>query len=146
VEKWLSLAKSAPAFGAPDSVRCTGWFSSEVAALGNRRGDVAKNHWIVRWCTRLSGEPTAPAVNGRQCDQLTTRGPSQQSLGRTRLSDAPRGPGAQRSASPEKEGDRAPDRDCSCPVVHRTVRYATQQKARIVFQMDLQRLLAALGI
>jgi hypothetical protein len=33
-----------------------------------------------------------------------------------------------------------------CPVAHRTVRCATQQKARIAFHVDLQRLLAALGL
>jgi hypothetical protein len=82
--------------------------------------------------TGLSGEPTAPATNGRQRDQRATRGPSQRLLGRTRLSgvhrvvsSAPMGPKVQRSASPEKEGDQAPDKDCSCPVVHRTVRCAT---------------------
>jgi hypothetical protein len=36
------------------------------------------------------------------------------------VSGVPRGPRAQRSALPEKEGDRAPDKDCSCPVRHPT--------------------------
>jgi hypothetical protein len=36
------------------------------------------------------------------------------------MSGAPRGSRAQRLASPEKEGDRAPDKDCSCPVRHPT--------------------------
>jgi hypothetical protein len=34
----------------------------------------------------------------------------------------------------------------TCPVAHRTVRCATRQKARIAFYVDLQRLLAALGL
>jgi hypothetical protein len=34
----------------------------------------------------------------------------------------------------------------TCPVAHRTVRCATRQKARIAFHVDLQRLLAALGL
>jgi hypothetical protein len=38
-----------------------GWLGGELAALGNRRGDVAKNHRTVRWFTGLSGESTAPA-------------------------------------------------------------------------------------
>jgi hypothetical protein len=38
-----------------------GWLGGEMASLGNRRGDVAKNHRTVRWCTRLSGESLAPA-------------------------------------------------------------------------------------
>jgi hypothetical protein len=33
-----------------------------------------------------------------------------------------------------------------CPVVHRTVRCATRQKARIAFLVGLQRLLAAMGL
>jgi hypothetical protein len=83
--------------------------------------------------TGLFGEPTAPTANGRQRDQRATHGPSQRSLGRTRLSGvhqtvsgAPRRPKAQRSASPEKERDRAPDKEYSCPVVHWTVRCATR--------------------
>jgi hypothetical protein len=86
----------------------------------------------------LSDEPTAPAANGARCQRSTARStgdtwPSQRSLSRTGLSGVPRGPKAQRSASPEKEGDQAPDKHCSCPVVHRTVRCATRQKARIAF-------------
>jgi hypothetical protein len=38
-----------------------GWPGGELAALGNRRGDVAKNHRTVRWHTGLSGESSAPA-------------------------------------------------------------------------------------
>jgi hypothetical protein len=34
----------------------------------------------------------------------------------------------------------------SCPVAHRTVRCATRQKARMTFQVCLQRFLAALGL
>jgi hypothetical protein len=45
----------APACGAPD------WPGGELAALGNRRDDVAINHRTVRWCTGLSGESSAPA-------------------------------------------------------------------------------------
>jgi hypothetical protein len=59
-KEWLSKPKPAPAWptelsGAP------GWLGGDLAALGNRRGDVAKNHWTVRWCTGLSGESSAPA-------------------------------------------------------------------------------------
>jgi hypothetical protein len=38
-----------------------GWLGGELAALGNRWGDVAKNHRTIRWCTGLSGESSAPA-------------------------------------------------------------------------------------
>jgi hypothetical protein len=47
--------------GAPDSVRCPSWPGGELAALENRWGDMAINHGTVRWCTRLSGESSAPA-------------------------------------------------------------------------------------
>jgi hypothetical protein len=60
-------------------------------------------------CTGLSGESTAPATNGRQCNQWATRGPRQRSVGHTGLSDAPTGPKVQRSAAPDKEGDQGPD-------------------------------------
>jgi hypothetical protein len=38
------------------------------------------------------------------------------------VSGAPTGPEEQRSAVPDMEGDRAPDMNSGCPVVHRTVR------------------------
>jgi hypothetical protein len=50
------------------TVQCPGWPDGELAALGNRRGDVAKNHRTFRWCTGLSGEsstlaPKSSAIN-----------------------------------------------------------------------------------
>jgi hypothetical protein len=53
-----------------------------------------------------------------------------------------KGPWLQRSASSNKERDHA----LSCPVVHRTVRCDHRQKATIAYKMELQRLLAALGL
>jgi hypothetical protein len=61
------------------------------------------------------------------------------------VSGAPTGPEEQRSDTPDLEGDRAPDMNNGCPMVHWTVRCTTRQKAGIAFQVDLQRLLAALG-
>jgi hypothetical protein len=64
---WLDVAKLATAWhtglsgGAPDSVRCPRLLDGELAALGNRSGDVAKIHQTVRWRTGLSGESSAPA-------------------------------------------------------------------------------------
>jgi hypothetical protein len=103
--------------------------------------------------TRRSGEPTALAANGRLRNQRATRGPCQRSVGHTGLSDmhqtvsgAPTGPEDQRSAAPDMEVNRAPNMYGSCPVVHRTVWCTTRQKARFAFQVDLQRLLAPLGL
>jgi hypothetical protein len=129
---------------------CTG-LSGESSATnssvsGNEKGDVAKIHRTVRWCTRLSGEPTAPAANGRPRDQRATRGQLQRLAGCTGLSGAPTSPEEQRSDAPDMERDRAPDMNSGCPVVHRTVRCTTRQKAGIGFQVGLQRLLAAVGL
>jgi hypothetical protein len=137
----------------PDSVRCPRLVNGEPAALRKRRSDAAINHRTVWWCTRLSGESTAPAANGRPRDQRGTRGSRQRSFGHTGLSGvhrtvfgAPTSPEDQRSAMPGMEGNRAPDCYSGFPVGHRTVRSTTRQKARIAYQIDLQWLLAALGL
>jgi hypothetical protein len=64
--------------------------------------------------------------NGQQRNQRATRGPSQRSVGHTRLSgvhrtvsDAPTGPPAQRSDAPRKERNHAPDCYSSCPPLDR---------------------------
>jgi hypothetical protein len=62
------------------------------------------------------------------------------------VSGAPTAPELQRSSAPEKEGDWHRNVYSDCPVAHRTIRCATRQKARIAFLVDLQRLLAALGL
>jgi hypothetical protein len=52
--------------GAPDSVRCARLTSGEQATLGKNRRRMTIIHRTVRWCTRLSGEPTvASATVGR---------------------------------------------------------------------------------
>jgi hypothetical protein len=51
-----------------------GWLGVNWALSGKVKGDVAINHRTVRWCTGLSGEPTAPVGNGRPHDQRATRG------------------------------------------------------------------------
>jgi hypothetical protein len=120
---------------------------------GKEKGDVAIIHRTVRWYTELSGESTAPAANGRPRDQRATRGPRQRSVGHIRLSGVhqtvsgvPTSPEGQRSVVPCMEGNRAPDCYSGCLVVHRTVRCTSRQKARIAYQIDLQRLIAALGL
>jgi hypothetical protein len=55
-------------------------------------------------------------------------------------------PEEQRSDAPDMEGDRAPDMNSGCPVVHQTVWCTIRQKEGIAFQVGLQRLLAALGL
>jgi hypothetical protein len=74
----------------------------------------------------LSGEPKALAANGRLRNPRVTRGPQQRSVGHTGLSGAPTSPKEQWSDAPDMEGDRAPDMNSGCPVVHRTVQCTTR--------------------
>jgi hypothetical protein len=145
--------------GAPDSIRCPRLVDGEPAALGKRWGCTTIIHRTVWWCTGLSDESSATnsslskkekcdvakihrtvlwancaSVNGRPCNQRTTRGSLQRSVGCTGLSGAPTSLEEQRSDAPNLEGDRAPDCYSSCPVVHQTVWCTTRQKARLAFQ------------
>jgi hypothetical protein len=97
-----------------------GWSNVNWLLSGKERGDMTIIHRTVRWRTGLSGEPTAPATNGRSRDQRATRGPCQRSVVHTGLSGAPTDPEDQRSDAPDMEGDRAPDCYSNCPVVHRS--------------------------
>jgi hypothetical protein len=78
-------------------------------------------------------------------DQRSAGGTGLSGVHRT-VSGAPTSPKIQWSTAPGMEGD--PHRTCysGCPVVHRTVRCATRQKARIAFLVGFQRLLGALGL
>jgi hypothetical protein len=111
-----------------------------------QRGDVAIIHRTVRWCTGLSGEPTVACANGRPRNLRATRGLLQRSVG---APDCPVRHSAQRSNSRicqiwKEIKHRTVYR--TCPVAHRIVRCATRQKAMIAFHVDLQWLLAALGL
>jgi hypothetical protein len=128
--------------GAPDSVRCTRLAAVNWLLSGLRRRCTAINHRTVWWCTGLSGEPTIGRANGRPHNPRATRGKSQRSEG------APDCPVRQRlqSANGRLHQRRKEIRTGQCPVVHRTVRCARRQKARIAFLECTQRLLAALGL
>jgi hypothetical protein len=139
--------------GAPDSVRCARLTGGEPAGLGKTQRRTTIIHRTVRWCTGLSGEPMVASANGRLRNPRATRGPQQRSVGDTRLSGvhqtvsgAPTDPEDQRSDAPDMEGDHAKDSYSDCPVVHRTIRCTTRQKASLAFQVGLQRLLATLGL
>jgi hypothetical protein len=45
--------------GAPDNVRCARLVHGELATLGIRRRRMAIIHRTIRWCTGLSGGPSA---------------------------------------------------------------------------------------
>jgi hypothetical protein len=137
---------------------CTGLSGAQAGPAtnsslsGKSEGAAAKNHRTVRCAPDRPVSQQRPRPTRRR-NQRATRGPRQRSVGHTGLSGMHRtvsgastGPEVQQSVAPNKEGNRELDCNCSCPVVHRTVWCATRQKARIVFQLDLQRLLADLGL
>jgi hypothetical protein len=118
-----------------------------------QRSDVAIIHRTVRWCTGLSGEPMVAYANGRPQNLHATRGLLQRST------CAPDCPVCTEWCPVRQSAQRSNGRIChfwkeiahqtvyrTCPVAHRTVRCATRQKARMAFQVGLQRLLAALGL
>jgi hypothetical protein len=67
------------------------------------------------------------AIRGRRVARANGRQGAPDSV---RCTNCPRGPTVD---TPEKEGDRAPDSCSDCPVVHRTVRCTTRQKASLAF-------------
>jgi hypothetical protein len=171
--KFSSVWHTGLSGGAPDSVRCARLVSGENVALGIRRRRTAIIHRMVQWCTGLSGESSAAnsspsrkakgrrGYNSPDCsvsqwsaaqssrDMWTAPTVSwcigQSDVHRT-MSGAPISSEDQRSDALEKEGDRAPDSYSDGPVVHRTVRCTTRQKASVAFHVGLQWLLAALGL
>jgi hypothetical protein len=131
-------------------------------------------HRTVRWCTgqcpvrqaelRWTGHSrenlVAYGYNSPDCP-VSQRPPVQRSAaqsagdawyaptvgrGHRTVSGAPTATNLQRSSAPEKDGDHAPDMNSVCPVVHRTVRCTTRQKATLAFLVGLQRLLAVFGL
>ena len=132
---------------------CTGLSAEPSAAKsplsGNSQQRTAKIHRTVRWCTGLSGEPTVDCANGRPHNPRVTRGRANGQMGHRTVRCAP---DSVRCAN----GSKTATVDCTnfgrksgtgqCPVVHRTVRCTTRQKARIAFLDCSQRLLASLGL
>jgi hypothetical protein len=137
-----------PLSGLDDGVRLkftgpSGESSAANSSLsGNRKGNVAIIQRTVRWCTGLSDEPTVTSatvgrvIRGRRVARSNGRlGTPDTTASEDQWSDVP-----------EKEVDHALDSYSDCPMVHRTVRCTTRQKASLAFQVGLQRLLAALGL
>jgi hypothetical protein len=135
--------------GASDSVRCARLALANSLLSGFHQRRMAKIHRTVRWCTGLSGEPTVGRANGWPRIPRATCGKSQRSGG---APDYPvctgQCPVRQRLGicNGRLRQIRKEIRTRQCPVVHRTVRCAKRQKARIAFLDCSQRLLAALGL
>jgi hypothetical protein len=128
--------------GAPDSVRCTR-LALAKRLLSGLDGDVRLK------ITGLSGEPTVGRANGRPRNPRVTHGRSNGLMG---APDCPvctgQCPVRQRLQifNGRLRQNRKEISTGQCLVVHRTVRCATRQKARIAFLDCSQRLLAALGL
>jgi hypothetical protein len=86
------------------TVRCARLAAVNWLLSGLRRRCTALNHRTVRWCTRLSGEPTVDPANGRPRNPRATRG---------KANGRPRNPRATRGKANGQKGHRtvrcAPD-------------------------------------
>ena len=135
--------------GAPDSVRCARLASVNWLLSGLRRRRTAINHQTVRWCTELSGEPTVGRANNRPRNLRETRG---RANGQKGAPDYPVCTGHVRCANGSLAANgrlrrlRKEIGHRTVSGMHRTVRCARRQKARIAFPDCSQRLLAALGL
>jgi hypothetical protein len=137
---------------APDSVRSQACASTNSLLLGIIRDAAAKIHQTIRcapdYLVSLQ-RPRQQSVAKSTRNQRATCGQRQRSPDHTGLFGVP-------PDWPVCQGDpgyngrlcqiRKEIAHCSYPVVHRTVRCAHGQKATIAYQMELQRLLAALGL
>jgi hypothetical protein len=132
--------------GAPNSVWCARLSSGEQATLRKVWRRTAIIHRTVRWCTRSPVSQRPPAQRSAMQSAGDAWPAPTVGRGHRTVSGAPNAMNLQRSSTPELEGDRAPDMNIGCPMVHRTVRCATRHEARIAFLVGLQRLLAALGL
>jgi hypothetical protein len=128
--------------GAPDSVRCARLVRAKWPLSGINRRRTAIIHRTV-WCApdcpvsqRSAGPTVGSAICAGHVAEPTARRGHRTCPVRQWLS------GCQQSTAPIMERNRAPDMSG----VHRTVRCASRQKARLAFQDCSQRLLAALGL
>jgi hypothetical protein len=132
-------AKTLLSLGAPDSVRCARLALVNWPLSGTQRRRTTKNH----------REPTVGRANGRPRNPRMTRGRANGLMG---APDCPvytgQYPVRQRLQIVNGRLRQNRKEICTglCPVVHRTVRCTSRQKARIAFLDCSQRLLAALGL
>jgi hypothetical protein len=135
--------------GAPDNVWCTRLALVKRLLSGDQRRRTVIIHRTIRWCTRLSGEPTVGWANGRPRNPRVTSGRANGLMGAPDCSVCI-GQCLVRQRLQILNGRLRQNRKeiCTgqCPVVHRTVRCTNRQKARIAFLDCSQRLLAALGL
>jgi hypothetical protein len=149
MEDLAQAAKTLLSLGAPD---CPVVHRTVSGAPGwrwstGRSRELDSGIWIK--ITGLSGEPTVGRDNGRPRNPHVTRGRANSLKG---APDCPvcTGQCLVRQRLQIVNGRLRQNRKeiCTgqCPVVHRTVRCTSRQKARIAFLDCSQRLLAALGL
>jgi hypothetical protein len=149
-KRWPCSAKASSAWVHRTVRWCTGQCpvcqagSGELAALGNKLTAYGYNSPDCPVCIGLSGEPTVGcAIRARHVAKSTVR------RGHRTVRCAPdsvRCANGSKAANGRLRQIRKEIRTGQCPVVHRTVRCARRQKARIAFPDCSQRLLAALGL
>jgi hypothetical protein len=131
------------------TVRCARLALVKRPLSGIERQRTTINHRTVQWCTGLSGEPTVGWANGRPRNPRVMRGRANGLMG---APDCPvctgQCPVRQRLQifNGRLHQNRKEIYTGQCPVVHRTVRCTSRQKARFSFLDCSQRLLAALGL
>jgi hypothetical protein len=142
-ERWLCSAKVCSVWvhwtvsGAPGRLRRTCCSREVINGVRLKFTGLSGVHRTVRWANGRPRDPreTHGRANGQKgapdCPVCTG-----QCLVRQRL----------QSANGRLRQRRKEIRTGQCPVVHRTVRCARRQKARIAFLECSQRLLAALGL
>jgi hypothetical protein len=144
-KSWQSSANISSGL-AHRTVRWCRLSQGQLGSLGKREGDVAINHRTVRWCTGLSGESTTPAGNGRSRNQRATCGRANGRFG-TPDCQVCTGQCPVRQTISRTNGRLRPVRK---EIEHQTatvaIRCTTRQKARIAYQIDVQRFLAYLGL
>ena len=135
--------------GAPDSVRCARLPRPKWPLSGIRRRRTAKIHRTVRCAPDCPVSQRSARANGRPRNPRGARG---RANGRKTAPDWPGCTGHVRCANSARSANgrlrrlRKQIGHRTVSGVHRTVRCARRQKARIAFQMCSQRLLAALGL
>jgi hypothetical protein len=129
---WLGTAKTQLSLAHRTVRWCTGQCPVRQAKLrwiGRSRENLAAYDYKSPDCPVSKRPPaqwsTAQSAGDAWPAPTVGRGTGLSGVHRT-VSGAPTSPKLQRSAAPEEEGDRAPDMNSGCPVVHRTVRCATR--------------------
>jgi hypothetical protein len=148
LSKVAALGTSTTVYGynSPDCPVCTGLSGGRSQANSSLSGILRRRTAIIHRTVRCAPDcPVSQRSAGPTVGRTICAGHVAEPTARRRHRTCPvrqRLSGCQRSTAPFMERNRAPDMSS----VHRTVRCASRQKARLAFQDCSQRLLAALGL